>query len=91
MSLASPSSSAGAGVALAAGAAATAVSGLAGLGHRLKVGLHLRRHAEDDGGLHGDALLLQVRVHLAASQQRKINQSKSTDYVSYILLMMKTK
>jgi hypothetical protein len=83
MSLASPSSSAGAGVALAAGAAAAAVSGLAGLGHRLKVGLHLRHHAEDDGGLHADALLLQVRVHLAASE-RKINQSKSTDYVSYL-------
>lgn len=76
MSLASPSSSAVAGVAFAVGAAAAAMSGLAGLGSCLKVAHLLRRGTEDDGGLHADALLLQVRVHLAANQ-RKINRTKN--------------
>jgi hypothetical protein len=58
--------SAVAGVALAVGAAAAAVGGLAGLGRRLELGLVLRRHAEYDGGLGTGALLLKVRVHLAA-------------------------
>jgi hypothetical protein len=57
-------SSAVAGVALAAVATAAAVGGLAGLGRRLL----LRGNAEDDdAGLSAAAaLLLQVRVHLAA-------------------------
>ena len=60
--------SAGAGAALAVVTAAAAVGGLAGLGRRLELGLPLRGHAEDDGGLGagGGALLLDVRVHLAA-------------------------
>ena len=62
-------SSAVAGVALAAVATAAAVGGLAGLGRRLKLRrLLLRGNAEDDdAGLSAAAaLLLQVRVHLAA-------------------------
>lgn len=55
------------GVALAVVTAAAAVGRLAGLGRRLELGLLLRGHAEDDRGLGaGSALLLNVRVHLAA-------------------------
>ena len=60
--------SAVAGVALAAVTAAAAVGGLAGLRRGLELGSSclLRGDAQDDGGLRGGALLLQVRVLLAA-------------------------
>ena len=62
-----------AGVALAVVAAAAALAGLAG-GHLKLPGLVLRRHADDDYGLCGGAdLLVQVRVHLAATTTDQIN------------------
>ena len=69
-------------VALAAGTAAAAVAGLTGLGGLLE--LHLRGpDAEDDGGgLHGGAaLLLQVRVHLAATFKSIYSAQEITELV----------